>query len=173
MGFRDYSESFKTPLPAFPRTEVSLDKLIAAWERLRELDIAGYRTSQGNGNSAFLVKIACADGTLGPSAGNGVSCSPFTGTALMMALSDGGPPYQPKLSDGSVLTKLFNSCVNGNLSASHKGVKQYDLNPKRDNGWVRACIAFNLAEAIHPGDMRRGDAVGIDWDPKGGHAVYC
>ncbi|TMA76871.1 MAG: peptidoglycan-binding protein [Deltaproteobacteria bacterium] len=173
MGFRDYSESFKTPLPAFSRTEVSLDKLIAAWEKLRELDIAGYRTSQGNGNSAFLVKIACADGTLGPSAGNGVSCSPFTGTALMMALSDGGPPYQPKLSDGSVLTKLFNSCVNGNLSASHKGVKQYGLNPKRDNGWVRACIAFNLAEAIHPGEMRRGDAVGIDWDPKGGHAVYC
>src|SRR5438045_7150900 len=70
MGFRDYSESFKTPLPAFSRTEVSLDKLIAAWEKLRELDIAGYRTSQGNGNSAFLVKIACADGTLGPSAGN-------------------------------------------------------------------------------------------------------
>jgi len=173
MGFREYSEAFKTPLPAFPKTEVSFDKLIAAWEKLRELDIAGYRTSQGNGKSAFLVRIACADGMLGPSDGNGVSCSPFTATALMMALSEGGPPYQPKLSDGTVLTKLFNTCVNGNLSTSHKGVKQYALNPKRDNGWVRACVAFNLAEAIHPGDMRRGDAVGIDWDPKGGHAVYC
>src|SRR5436309_15643018 len=107
MGFRDYSESFKAPLPALPRTEVSLDKLIAAWEKLRELDIAGYRTSQGNGNSAFLVKIACTDGTLGPSEGNGVSCSPFTGTALMMALSDGRPPYQPKRAVGSVHTKPF------------------------------------------------------------------
>src|SRR2546428_14105623 len=108
MGFSNYSEAFKTPVPAFPRTEVSLDKLIAAWVKRRELDIAGYRTSQGNGTSAFLVKIACADGTLGPSAGNGVSCSPFTGTALMMALSDGGPPYQPTLSDGSVLSQPCN-----------------------------------------------------------------
>src|SRR2546422_841345 len=89
MGFRDYSESFKAPLPAFPRTEVGLDKLIAAWEKLRELDLAGYRTSQGNGKSAFLVRIACGDGTLGPSDGNGVSCSPFTATALMMALRQG------------------------------------------------------------------------------------
>src|SRR5207248_8992476 len=104
MGFRDYSESFKTPLPAFSRTELSLDKLIAAWEKLRELDIAGYRTSQGDGNSAFLVKIACADGTLGPSAGNGGSCSPATRTALIMARSDGRPPHQRTLSDGTVLT---------------------------------------------------------------------
>jgi hypothetical protein len=173
MGFSGYSEAFKQPVSTFPRTEVSLDKLIAAWEKLRELDIAGYRTSQGNGSSAFLVKIVCADGTLGPSSGNGVSCSPFTGTALMMALSEGGPPYEPKLSDGSALTKLFNTAVNGNLGAGLKGVKEYGLKPGRDNGWVRACIAFNLAEAIDPSEMRRGDAVGIDWHPKGGHAVYC
>jgi len=173
MGFREYSEAFKTPLSSFPRTEVSLAKLTAAWEKLRELDIAGYRTSQGNGKSAFLVQIECADGTLGPSAGNGVSCSPFTATALMMALSEGGPPYKPKLSDGSALTKLFSNCINGNLSASHKNAKKYGLDPRRDNGWVRACVAFNLAEAIHPQEMRRGDAVAIDWDPKGGHAVYC
>src|SRR5882672_11104795 len=101
MGFKDYSESFKKPLPAFPRTEVSLDKLIAAWEKLRELDIAGYRTSRGPGKSGFLVRIECADGSLGKSAGNGVTCSPFTATALMMALSDGDPPYKPKLSDGT------------------------------------------------------------------------
>lgn len=173
MGFKDYSETFKTSLPAFPRTEVSLDKLIAAWEKLRELDIAGYRTSQGSGKSAFLARIQCADGALGPSEGHGVSCSPFTATALMMALSDGGPPYQPKLSDGTAVTKLFNNCVNGNLTSKHKGLKQFGLDPKRDNGWVRACVAFNLATAIHPTEMRRGDAVGIDWNPRGGHAVYC
>lgn len=49
MVFRDYSEAFKIPLPAFPRTEVSLDRLIAAFEKLRELDIAGYGASQGKG----------------------------------------------------------------------------------------------------------------------------
>jgi hypothetical protein len=174
MGFTPYSESFKKPLSTFPdKTEVSLDKLVAAWEKLRELDIAGYRTSQGNGKSAFLVKIECADGSIGPSEGNGVSCSPFTGTALMMALSDGGPPYKPKLAGGAALTKLFSNCVNGNLTAKHKGVKEYGLDPKRDNGWVRSCVAFNLASAIPPTEMRRGDAVGIDWNPKGGHAVYC
>jgi hypothetical protein len=173
MGFREYSDTFKKALAAFPKTEVSLDRLIAAWEKLRELDIAGYRTSQGDGKSAFLTRLECADGALGPSEGHGVSCSPFTATALMMALSDGSPPYKPKFSDGTPVPKLFNTCVNGNLSSKHKGVKQYGLDPKRDNGWVRACVAFNLGTAIHPSEMRRGDAVGIDWNPKGGHAVYC
>ncbi len=173
MGFKDYSETFKTPLPQFPKTEISLDKLIAAWEKLRELDTAGYRTSQGSGRSAFLVRIECADGSLGKSEGNGVSCSPFTATALLMALSDGGPPYKPQFSDGTPVPKLLSNCINGNLKSTHKGLKKYGLEPRRDNGWVRSCIAFNLATAKHPTEMRRGDAVAIDWDPRGGHAVYC
>ena len=57
MGFSGYSEAFKSPVPAFPRTEVSLEKLIAAREKLRELDVAGYRTSQGSGNSAWARRV--------------------------------------------------------------------------------------------------------------------
>src|SRR5436305_13219889 len=101
MGFREYSEAFKTPLPAFPKTDVSFDKLIAAWEKLRELQIAGYRTSQGDGKSAFLVRIAGAEGMSGPSDGNGVPRSPLTATAVMLALNEGEPPYQPALSAGT------------------------------------------------------------------------
>src|SRR5690606_19801699 len=97
-----------------------------------------------------------------------------------MALSEQMNPATPILGDGRPLPLLFCTLANGNLKASSHAdtIRRMNLVPRRDNGWPRSIVFFNMGTPIHPKDMRRGDVVGIHWMPKNGgppigHATFC
>lgn len=174
-----YTQRYRTPSPKYPNpTSTTLERLLASWERLRELDIHGYRTSESVPSSTWLIKIGWADGhSSGRSKGRGTTCSPFTTQATAMAFSASeDEPYRPTLSDGSVLPVIFSHACNGALrptSSAHKALmERYGLT-LADAEWPRPVIFFNMGYAVEPEQMRRGDAVHIDWMNGGGHAVFC
>lgn len=157
----------------------SLDRLVRAWERLRALDTEGYRTSESRPQSTWLVQIRwAAERISGPSPGRGTTCSPFTTQATAMAYSAReGPPYEPVLADGQALPLLFSLAANSALKPDKRPVHAQMMErhgmSRRDIGWPRALVFFNMAYPIDPTEMRRGDAVHIDWPNGGGHAVFC
>jgi hypothetical protein len=171
-----YTERFRTPSPRYPTpSPTTLERLIATWERLRQLDIEGYRTSQATPMSTWLVQIDWADGRRSMrSPGRGTTCSPFTTQSTAMAYSqEEDSPYTPRLATGEQLPLLFCRAANSNMTAAHqREMDRYGLT-LRDNGWPRPVIFFNMGYAVEPTQMRRGDAVHIDWASGGGHAVFC
>ena len=174
-----YSDRYRTPSPLFAKqSPTSLARLLASWETLRELDIHGYRTSAATPASTWLVKIDWAEGhSSGRSQGRGTTCSPFCAQAVAMAYSaTAGEPYKPQLVDGQALPSLFSSAANGALRANNRChqrmMERYGLT-MADNEWPRPIIFFNMGYAVEPEQMRRGDAVHIDWMNGGGHAVFC
>lgn len=171
-----YSERYCTPSPLFSiESPTTLERLIDSWERLRVLDVEGYRTSQASPMSTWLVQVNWADGKVSArSPGSGTTCSPFVTQSVAMVYSSGQEsPYAPRLADGSALPILFCRAANGNLSpAPAKEMARYGMMLK-DNGWPRPVIFFNMGRAVEPAQMRRGDAVHIDWAKGGGHAVFC
>lgn len=174
-----YSERYRTPSPLFPQqSPTSLSRILSSWETLRKLDIHGYRTSSAVPASTWLVKIEWADGrTSGRSTGRGTTCSPFTTQSVAMAYSrDDAEPYRPVLADGRPLPNLFSHAANGALRANNRvhqrGMQQLGLT-MADNEWPRPIIFFNMGYAVEVEQMRRGDAVHIDWMGGGGHAVFC
>lgn len=174
-----YTERYRTPSPKYPSpTSTTLERLLTSWERLRELDTHGYRTSESVPSSTWLVKIGWADGrSSGRSKGRGTTCSPFTTQATAMAFSaTEAEPYEPKLSSGEALPVIFSHACNGALrpsNAAHKALmERYGLT-LADAEWPRPVIFFNLGYAVEPEEMRRGDAVHIEWMNGGGHAVFC
>ena len=174
-----YSDRYRTPSPLFPQqSPTTLARLLNSWELLRELDIHGYRTSCGAPCSTWLVKIAWADGrSCGRSQGRGTTCSPFTTQAAAIAYSStDSEPYHPVLADGRPLPNLFSHAANGALRSDNrihqKGMAEIGMT-MADNEWPRPIIFFNMGYAVEPEQMRRGDAVHIDWMNGGGHAVYC
>ena len=173
-----YSERYRTPSPRFPqKTSITLARLLSCWERLRELDVDGYRTSKAAPPSTWLVEIEWADRHTRRSVGRGTTCSPFVTQAVAMALCEGdGEPLRPRLADGTQLPFLFSQLANGVLKA---GVPAYERSlaawdaTLADNEWPRPVIFFNLGYAVEPTELRRGDCVHIDWMSGGGHAVFC
>jgi len=185
---------FAEPSPLFPKTETTLDRVIWSWEKLRETNTAGYRTSAGGGPWVAEVnwkeKAAKLSKSGGPSAGKGTACSPFTCNAIgLIFAAENAAPFTPKHSNGEGISQVLWWAGNGNL---HKWGAKYqksmglvlkNASNGGDDGWPRAAIFFNLAYAIDPTEMRKGDLVKIEWIPKvdpttgkktyGGHAVYC
>lgn len=175
-----YSERYRTPSPRFPqKTATTLARLLASWERLRELDVHGYRTSKATPPSTWLVDIDWGDRSTHRSPGRGTTCSPFVAQASAMAFSAGpgdAEPYTPRLAGGAPLPFLFSQLANGVLRA---GVPAYERAlaavgaTLADNEWPRPVIFFNMGHAVEPTELRRGDCVHIDWQSGGGHAVFC
>lgn len=173
-----YSERYRTPSPRFPqKTSITLARLLRCWERLRELDVDGYRTSKAAPPSTWLVEIEWADRHTRRSVGRGTTCSPFVTQAVAMALCDGdSEPLRPRLADGTQLPFLFSQLANGVLKAGvpayERALAAWDAT-LADNEWPRPVIFFNLGYAVEPTELRRGDCVHIDWMSGGGHAVFC
>lgn len=170
-----YSQRYSTPSPLFPQpSPTTLERLLESWEELRKLDVEGYRTSRAHPLSTWLVDIQWADGRSVRSPGRGTTCSPFTTQSVAMAYSpQGQTPLRPMLSDGRPLSFLFSRAANGTLgAASPQQLTRYGMTLV-DNEWPRPVIFFNLGYAVPPTQLRRGDAVHIDWMTGGGHAVFC
>ena len=174
-----YTERYRTPSPLFPKpSPTSLEKLLAAWEELRRMNLDGYRTSSAQPPSTWLTKIQWAGGrSTGRSVGRGTTCSPFVTQATALAYSSRSEePYAPVLTDGTALPLIFSHAANGVLKsqnpAHQKMMQQYGMT-MADNEWPRPIIFFNMGYAVEPEQMRRGDAVHIDWCNGGGHAVFC
>lgn len=173
-----YSERYRTPSPLYPmKTCTTLERLLASWERLRELGIHGYRTSSSSPVSTWLVDIAWRERQTHRSPGRGTTCSPFVTQATAMAFSQTAEePLRPLLADGTPLPFLFSQMANGVLRgenpAYRKVMAQYGAT-LADNEWPRPVIFFNMGFAVELNEMRRGDAVHIDWQNGGGHAVFC
>jgi peptidoglycan hydrolase-like protein with peptidoglycan-binding domain len=185
---------YAQPSPLFPKTETTIERVIWSWEKLREYNSAGYRTSSGGGPWVAQVNWKEQPAKLsksgGPSAGKGTACSPFTCNAIgLIFAAENEPPFNPKHSNGDPISQVLWWAGNGNL---HKWGAKYQKSMGvilknaangGDDGWPRAAIFFNLAYAIDPTEMRKGDLVKIEWMPKtdpatgkktyGGHAVYC
>jgi len=173
-----YSERYRSPSPLFPvPTRTTLERLLLSWERLRELGIHGYRTSRSSPVSTWLVDIAWRDRQTHRSPGRGTTCSPFVTQATAMAFSESPTePLRPLLADGTLLPYVFSQMANGVLRSDNpayrKVMAEYGVT-LADNEWPRPVIFFNMGYAVELTQMRRGDAVHIDWQNGGGHAVFC
>lgn len=174
-----YSDRYCTPSPLYPvPSPARLERLLWSWERLRQLNTDGYRTSRAEPASTWLVRVQWAEGRrCGPSVGRGTTCSPFTTQATAMLYSDGDDgPFAPRLADGQPLPIAFshaaNSVLNPKLRSHAELMGKLGMTPA-DNEWPRPIIFFNLGYAVEPTQLRRGDAVHIDWMNGGGHAVFC
>lgn len=170
-----YSKRFCSPSPEYPQpSATTLERLLASWERLRQLDQEGYRTSQAQPLSTWLVEIEWADARSLRSPGRGTTCSPFTTQSVAMAYSaDEHEPLRPRLADGRPLSFLFSRAANGTLRPAFADQMARHGMSMADNEWPRPIILFNLGYAVEPTQLRRGDAVQIDWLSGGGHAVFC
>ena len=174
-----YSNRYCTPSPLFPTpSPTSLERLLASWETLRALNHDGYRTSSAQPPSTWLSKIRWAgERTTGRSIGRGTTCSPFVTQATALAYSRSHEePYTPLLADGTPLPIVFSHAANGVLKSSnpvHKKLMDAIGMTLADNEWPRPIIFFNMGYAVEPEQLRRGDAVHIDWETGGGHAVFC
>ena len=174
-----YTDRYRTPSPLFPTASpTSLERLLAAWERLRALDLQGYRTSSALPPSTWLAKILWADGrSSGRSVGRGTTCSPFVTQATALAYSSSAEePYTPVLADGRPLPLIFSHAANGALRRDNqvhkKMMERYGMT-LADSEWPRPIVFFNMGYAVEPEQLRRGDAVHIDWMNGGGHTVFC
>lgn len=165
----------------FQPTATSMDKLLLSWEFLRQLDLRGYRTSAIDGNTNLLT-IEWQDRLSGERPTKGTSCSPFVTQSIALAYSKDmyDKITRPTLSNGSGLPFVFSDASNGNFFSKETMVnaqsraRQAGM-PLDFDGWPRPLIHFNLGTAIHPEQLRKGDAVAFDWDEKartGGHAVF-
>jgi peptidoglycan hydrolase-like protein with peptidoglycan-binding domain len=170
-----------------------LEKLVKIWEALRELNTGGY-------GSGILVTI----GDWHPAYGGGkTDCSPFTATAIAMALDPDFTPgtpkdkYAPVFDGGQPLGKRFYHLHNGFSLSEYQ-----NKDPKSGKvlGWrsdfaayakklpqltqggfgaindsAGSIVAFNLGERVPWTQMRRGDLLGMDWNNKEqtGHAAFC
>src|SRR5262249_53337770 len=113
---------------------------------------------------------------------NITSCSPFTATVICMMFDPSGETsakwYKPKYNDGNDgLPNAFYQMHNGfsMTGARYQHVLSLGYKkPSHVNEWAGSSVFFNLGYEIDPKDTRRGDMVGIDWNPgHGGHAVFC
>lgn len=170
-----YTDRYRTPSPLFSTpSPTTLERLVRSWEVLRELDIEGYRTSYAQPLSTWLVDIQWADGRSVRSPGAGTTCSPFVTQSVAMAYSPpDAQPLAPLLATGEPLSFLFSRAANGTLSAAHRRLMERCGMTLADNEWPRPVVFFNMGFAVDPTQMRRGDAVHIDWMSGGGHAVFC
>lgn len=167
------------PSPLYPTpSPARFERLLWTWERLRELNIEGYRTSSAVPASTWLVQIHWADSRrCGRSVGRGTTCSPFVTQATAMLYSSAQEdPYAPVLADGRPLPIVFSHAANSVLNPKHRHhqdlMARYGMSLSV-NEWPRPIVFFNMGYAVEPTQMRRGDAVHIDWMNGGGHAVFC
>jgi putative peptidoglycan binding protein len=180
--------------------EGGLPKLVRIWEKLRKLNKGGY-------GSAVLVPL----GDFTKASPEGVtSCSPFTCTALCMALDArpvdvGQPyaleaPYKPVFDGGRPVDRYFYALHNGFERPHYGPGKKWHADFKKNyvervpqlenafslfNSAAGSVVALNLGKPVDPRQMRRGDVLGWDWNPKKvivdgkekevvhGHAAFC
>ncbi len=177
-----------------------LPKLVRIWEYLRKLNKGGY-------GSAVLVQLGQFTK---PSKDGVTSCSPFTATALCMAL-DPRPfdpaqpyslegPYKPVFDGGTPVDHYFYALHNGFELKNYKAGKAWNADFKKYvdkvpqlttggfgliNSAPGSAVALNMGAPVDPKQMRRGDLLGWDWNPKKvkvngvekevvhGHAAFC
>jgi putative peptidoglycan binding protein len=167
-----------------------LPKLVRIWEYLRDLNEGGY-------GSGILVGMKNGPGK---SSNKMTSCSPFTATAINMALDardvdvkkpyDLKEPYDPRFNGGEELTKYFYWMHNSFKTTEYKNKKTgawwadfkksyLDRAPGLSSDWplyndsAGSVVFHNLGVPVDDRLMRRGDLVGINWMSGGGHAVFC
>jgi len=137
----------KTSLPG------GIPKLIQVCEHLRANNQDGYIQHQGSLIARFKGD-AHRFGKL-------ITCSPFTGSAIGVAFDPKfprgvGEAYEPMFNGGKDLLPF---------------AKFYAMHNDHDQP-AQSLPAFGLGELIDMKKMRRGDQVGIDWFPTGGHSVF-
>jgi len=161
--------------------EGGLPKLVRIWEELRRLNKGGY-------GGAVLVQL----GDFTKASAEGVtSCSPFTCTAICMALDPRsvdvgqpytlGAPYKPAFDGGRPVDHYFYDLHNGYPRSHYLAGKQWrpdfkkgfvDKIPQLEsafslfNSAAGSVVALNLGTPVDPKAMRRGDVLGWDWNPK-------
>jgi len=161
--------------------EGGLPKLVRIWEELRRLNKGGY-------GGAVLVQL----GDFTKASAEGVtSCSPFTCTAICMALDPRsvdvgqpytlGAPYKPAFDGGRPVDHYFYDLHNGYPRSHYLAGKQWRPDFKKGyvdeipqlesafslfNSAAGSVVALNLGTPVDPKAMRRGDVLGWDWNPK-------
>jgi len=137
----------KTSLPG------GIPKLIQVCEHLRANNQDGYIQHQGS----LIARIKGDAHRFGKL----ITCSPFTGSAIGVAFDPKfprgvGEAYEPMFNGGKDLLPF---------------AKFYAMHNDHDQP-AQSLPAFGLGELIDMKKMRRGDQVGIDWFPTGGHSVF-
>lgn len=148
-----------------------IPKLLKCFEHLRELDTEGYRSG------SVLTRVE----GWGVKVDKATTCSPFTATVFGMLFDTretvGEEPYKPIYNVTKDRTAPLPSTFYMLHQVAHVN-ETYEKRIRKARGLngimgADALVAFNLGYRIDPRDMRRGDFVGIDWNPKGGHATIC
>ncbi len=148
---------------AYQKTTISgAERLIEVIEELRKRNADGYL--QGYGGIVANIKN---HGQLRvPPATTATTCSPFTASAIGVALDPtfprdddlvdkGNKPFDPKFDGGKQLTyNVFHTAM------------------QKNNNAVQTIIDYNLGEEVELKKLRRGDLLDIGWFDTMGHAVF-
>lgn len=154
-------------MPEFPGApkptvfEGGLERMIQIWNDLRAINTSAYGSGVCGGVSGW--GIGHQDQT---------ACSPFTAGVIGILFDPNGTvkgKCNPVYDGGTKpLPKDFYIMHQGNFSGKlPKGVSNGMVNSS-----ANSILYYNLGYEIRPKDLRRGDMVGIDWHPHGGHAVF-
>ncbi len=134
-----------------------VDTLAKIWEDLRTRNEDGYVSMCGGLLALFKHK----NGLPYPPNCKGTVCSPFVATVTGMAFD---PSYPRKDLDGDPYVPMANEGKEELPFPGFYGIAKDDS--------PGAAIAYGLATKVDETAIRRGDIIGIDWTPKGGHAVF-
>lgn len=149
-----------------------INRMVEVWNQLRDQNKGGYgqgiNQKIGKRKNAWQVPFTDVS-----------SCSPFTATVCGMLFDPSGATkgeyFEPMYDRGTKpLPHDFYSMHQGNYLPA----RAYYRAGFRQRGWqfcddpAGSCEFFNLGYPVQGKDLRRGDLVGINWGPRGGHAVF-
>ncbi len=148
-----------------------LPKLLAVWEHLRARNKDGYMAGVGaiiaNVKDHRSLRVCHA-----------TTCTPFTATAIAVALDPGFPrkdwpdeASQVQMSQNAV-GDPYVPMVNGGKDPM-KSYADFHIWHNENDQAVASLLGYNLATKVEPQDMRRGDIVEINWWKGLGHGVFC
>ena len=149
---------------AYKKTTISgADRLIDVIEALRKRNADGYLQTYGG----IVANIKNHGALKIPPVTSATTCSPFTASAIGVAL-DPTFPREDDLPDKG--NKPFNPKFDG-------GDKELTYNifhtaMQKNNNAVQTIIDYNLGEEVDVKKLRRGDLLDIGWFDTMGHAVF-
>ncbi len=150
--------------PGAPKPTVfegGIDRMIEIMNGLRDINTNGYGSGVCGGVSAWGIGHA-----------KQTACSPFTAAVIGILFDPKGTvkgTCNPVYDGGAKpLPKDFYVMHQGNF----KGKLPKGVTNRMVNASAESILYYNLGYEIQPKDLRRGDMVGIDWAPRGGHAVF-